>query len=343
MRDLVKSLARRWYLVVAGVIATLALCMGATWVVPATYETHASVVFLPPPTSVVQGGNPYLQLGGLNQVVDVVARSLSSQQVAAEMKAEDAASTFEVVRDLTTSGPILALTVEGRTMDRASLSLKALLARVPSTLTSLQNSLDIGPKSQISSMVLTQDESPEAVTRARLRAVVAAAGVGLLVTLMIVALIDSWLLRRSGSRRRTDQVQDRPQLLDDSLSESSDQSSNLPRSSISPPANVDRRDHPPDVVPVVPDRRTAESVALEDERPASPPNGKPSRQDRSRSAGMRTPPRANPSEEAPAGAHADAPHGRVGVRRKHRREASSETQSDKLQVASATGPNRAVR
>lgn len=196
LRDVASALRRRWYLTVVGLLATAGLCLVTMRLVPPTYEATASVVLLPPASSVAAGGNPYLQLGGLEQVADVTARALSSQDAVARVAGMAPDGTYEVIRDLTTSGPILLVTVEGKTSRATLATLKAVTDMVPPTLKSLQSSLSIATPSQIISSVLTSDKYPESVKKSTIRALIVAAGVGLVGTAAVVALTDSWLLRR---------------------------------------------------------------------------------------------------------------------------------------------------
>lgn len=200
IRDFGTAMVRRWYIAVIGLLGTTALCVAVWSVVPPTYGTKASVVLLPPPVSVPEDGNPYLQLGGLNQAVDVLARALNSQQSAQDLNRRFPGSEYTISRDFTTSGPILSIEVDAKDSVEASNTLQAIIDEVPSTLAALQTDLSIGSTAQISSRVLTHDLEPEAGYTAKLRTLIAVAAAGILATSFAVALVDSWLNRRD--RRR---------------------------------------------------------------------------------------------------------------------------------------------
>jgi hypothetical protein len=178
LKDLGTTLARRWYLTLAGLLATAGLCIGTFTAVPPTYQTTADVVLLPPKTSVGTGGNPYLYLGGLQQAVDVLTRALTSDASRTELLGAVGAGEYDVVPDLSTSGPILIVTGTGTTSTIADSARNAVLDRVPTTLVRLQTSLSVAADSQITSMVLTADEKPKAILKTRLRAVAAAGSLG---------------------------------------------------------------------------------------------------------------------------------------------------------------------
>lgn len=201
-RDVVSSLLRRWYLTLFGLVATLALGFGVFVQVPPTYEMTADVVLLPPATSVLQGGNPYLQLDGLSQVVDVLTRVLLSQQTLDTVKKISPDSTYTVGQDATTSGPIMIITVNAPTKTEAAATLTELLNTAPSALSGLQTPLSIEPASQVVSKVLAKDKKPTTIGKTRLRFAVAAVGLGLVLTVLLVALVDGPLSRRRSLANR---------------------------------------------------------------------------------------------------------------------------------------------
>ena len=78
LSDMLRSLLRRWYIVVLGVILTVAGVYGAYTVTPVTYSATSTVVLLPPEKSVKDGDNPYLYLGGLGQALNVLVITMNS-------------------------------------------------------------------------------------------------------------------------------------------------------------------------------------------------------------------------------------------------------------------------
>ena len=77
-----------------------------------TYEYKSTVLPPPPASSVGIGGNPYLGLSGLEQVVDVLTRSLTSQPVQDRLAVSWPGTEYVVERDVNTSGPIVIVTVD---------------------------------------------------------------------------------------------------------------------------------------------------------------------------------------------------------------------------------------
>lgn len=212
MTGFVRTLVRRWYLTIAGLLLTVALCVVATAVVKPTYEATASVLLLPPATSVGVGGNPYLQLGGLTQVVDVLARALATREMGDTVTAKDSRAQYTAAADVTTRGPILLLTATAPTGASSLSVLDTLLRQAPATLAGLQTDLSIAARSQITSMVLIRDTEPTPIQKTRIRILVAVAALGIVLTIFGVALLDALFTRRSTARRNPKQ-----QVAEDSL------------------------------------------------------------------------------------------------------------------------------
>ena len=209
IREVGTSLLRRWYLTLVGLIATAGLCVGALNVVPPSYELKANVVLLPPASSVEPGANPYLQLDGLNTVVDVLTRALRSQEMVDLVHQTAPTAEYTVAQDFTTNSPIIVVTVTDSTSVATRATLNMVLEQVPSTLKELQDPLKIASNSQVTSMVLTKDEEPTTIGKTRLRIAIVVVGLGLAVTVLLVALIDGLVARRRG---RTSQDEDSSKL-----------------------------------------------------------------------------------------------------------------------------------
>jgi len=199
MSEVGAALLRRWYLTLVGLLATAGVAFGVMQLVPPTYETEANVVLLPPPSSVGEGGNPYLYLGGLDQAADIVTRSLTSDQSRTRILDALGHADFDVLPDWATSGPVLIVTARGATPDEADELRLAVLNTLPTTLLSLQDTLDVPTEARISSMVLTADDEPTTVRKSQLRAVMAATAVAAVAVVMLIGLIDGLM----APKRRT--------------------------------------------------------------------------------------------------------------------------------------------
>jgi len=200
---LVGLVARRWALVGLGLAGALALAITAVGHVPPRYETTASVVLLPPQSTVGPGGNPYLAMGGLDAATDVAAAGLSSQAV--QQRVGELGATSTVVRDGSTAAPILLISVQASSARSASGALDILVDSVPSTLTSLQQSADVQPLAMMGSRLIASSPEPVMSRNPQLRVLVLALAGGAGTTLVLVAFVDRLLLRR---RRRRAAAED---------------------------------------------------------------------------------------------------------------------------------------
>lgn len=196
LRDVRVSLLRRWYLTIVGLLGSFGIAVGVYMVTPGSNQLTASVVLLPPATSIVPGGNPYLQLGGLDQAVDVLVRALRAESSMQAVREVAPNSEVTIDPDLATSGPILVITATDRSAASANKAIDLLLAQTPTTLKKLQTTLGIADKSQITSMVLVRDEKATSVSKGPVRAALVAGVAGLAVSLLGIAFLDRLLTRR---------------------------------------------------------------------------------------------------------------------------------------------------
>lgn len=196
----VRVLTRRWYAVLIGLLLTGGLCFGAASIAHPTYEIKASLLLIPPKTAVGEGGNPYLVLGGLDTVAEVVARAMTDGEVHRSLVAAGANKDYLVATDPTTAGPVVLVTTEGRTAAEADTSLRLVTQRVPVALSQLQHSANVPSGSRITMTQISRDEIPNKIRKSQLRIVFVGLAVGLGLTLVGTSLLDA-LLRRRGDRQ----------------------------------------------------------------------------------------------------------------------------------------------
>ena len=80
------------------------------------------------------------------------------------------------------------------------MTLKVISDTVAPTLAGLQESLGIDVKWQITSTILTSETTPTIVRKTQIRALIVALGLGVIGSAMIIAIVDSFLLRRADRR-----------------------------------------------------------------------------------------------------------------------------------------------
>lgn len=196
LRDLGASLLRRWYLVVIGIGATVGLSFLAADQIQPTYESKASLVLVPPATTVGKTGNPYLFLGGLQQSTDILARAMNSDNVHRNVTLTAPTGEYVVETDLGTSAPIIQLTATDATSAGAQRMLDATVEQVPITFQKLQRSLGVRTGALITTDVVTSFDKPKPIQAVRYRTIVLVTVASLGVFFMLIGLIDGLLLRR---------------------------------------------------------------------------------------------------------------------------------------------------
>lgn len=192
-----QTLVRRWYVTLSGIIVTLGLVFGVSILVPATYEGKANMLLLQQELSGSNAGqNPFIALSGFLPFTDVVARSMQDTSVTTKLKGEGVHDPYTVARDLTTNGPVLLITIDGKNPDDVSRQLGLVVAQVPEVLQALQAAENVPADAQITSRTILQQDAPTTVRKSQMRAMLVAAALGLLATVAVASLIE----RRSASR-----------------------------------------------------------------------------------------------------------------------------------------------
>ena len=196
-----RLLLRRWYVVVVGLLATLALCFLASRFVPTKYEANAGILLLPPP-STAEGvpDNPFLSLGGLDTVSAVVARAATDRAMQQEVAKAGGTGSYTVEPDVASGGPVLLITVDDVTSAGTLTTLRVVSQRVPSLLTNLQTSSGVRENALIRSRELIRDNVAQPVRKPLIRAMLVALAAGLAGTVLVTSLVDGFLTRRTRGR-----------------------------------------------------------------------------------------------------------------------------------------------
>ncbi|KQY42922.1 efflux RND transporter permease subunit [Cellulomonas sp. Root137] len=197
----VAALLRRWYVVLVGLLMTAGLVYLANDAVPPTYSATGSVLLLPPGASLEDGSNPLLQLGGLEQPAALVVAYLAGDE-ARQVFAEDFPNTtYDIVLDPLSRGPLILITVEDPSKDDVMGALNSVLATLPEALSMLQDQVDAPADSRVTSMPLSVDREATTERGDSLRALIAAAGFALVLTLVGAIAFDALAARRRERRR----------------------------------------------------------------------------------------------------------------------------------------------
>lgn len=199
--DVIAALGRQWLVTVLGLMATGALVWGATTVEQPVYTARALVLLVPSEQAVGEGGNPFLALGGLDLPARVVVAYYESDVAKTRFTSGSPDAEYVVAIEESTRGPVIAVDVTDGTPQRALETLDRLTSSIPVELDRLQAEVDAPRNAIVSTLVLAKDERAEIDTSGTVRMTIAAAGAGLVTTVVGAVAIDG--MRRSHARRRT--------------------------------------------------------------------------------------------------------------------------------------------
>lgn len=199
LQDLWTSCVRRWPLVIAALVVTAGIVLGASTVVKPTYQASASMVLVPPVNPSEPTENRYLGLGGLKQSADVLARSMKSAETTRAIEALAPAGSYQIDPDVASTAPILVVNATGATSAGAERMLAATLDQLPLNLQLLQESVDIKTPNQITRVMVSRDEAPEAVQKLRLRILGFLTACLLILGALALGIADGVLLRRGNA------------------------------------------------------------------------------------------------------------------------------------------------
>jgi len=196
LHDLTKGLMRRWYFFILGLALTLCAGLYVYQEVPPTYQATASVVLVPPATAVVEGENPYLYMGGLDQAMSVLMVKMNSAVVSQPILKDKAGLGYSVDRDISTTGPIMVVTADGDTEAETLRVLRNVITVMPQNLKTLQDQLSIPSNARITSMSIVTDEKAKSLNKNQIRMVLAAMAGGMAGTVLLTALLDRLMVAR---------------------------------------------------------------------------------------------------------------------------------------------------
>ncbi|MGW9402488.1 hypothetical protein ACWGQ2_00795 [Arthrobacter sp. NPDC055585] len=192
-----KVILRRWYLVLSGIVFTAVLCWGASQIVPPSYDAQGSMVLMPPPAAVGDEGNPYLQLGGMSEALDVLVRQANAPAVRDRVLEAYPSATYTIEPDRSTSGSIVVVQATAETEEESLTVLDQAMETLPAVLTRMQDELAVIPVQRIDIMPVVVDAEATLNSKQTLQMLAVAVVVGLSGTLMFTALADGLLLARA--------------------------------------------------------------------------------------------------------------------------------------------------
>lgn len=205
--DILRGLLRRWYIICLGLLLA-GILAGLTWsAIPPKYERSAVQLLVPGVGTLPEGStNPFLYLGGLTDAAEVMARSVGSENTLNEVAAAHPGISVEVVRDTSTAGPFIHISVTSNDEVETAEALADLVRRTPLVLQALQEQEGVKPSEHITVIPVTVDQESNVTQRNRLLATVSVAVIGAIVTLLLTGFIDGVTRRRRTQREKVSQT-----------------------------------------------------------------------------------------------------------------------------------------
>jgi hypothetical protein len=187
--EIFRVLLMRWRVSVPTLLLTLAATATMWHTFPVTYQSEAQLTLLGSQSlSDASGGghNPFLAVGTLGPMADILATTASSQQAAHQLKRVGLTDAYTVEVPPNAAGPFIALSVTGKSRETVEQSMSILVRFVEQQLAQLQRnaSTNIAKKNLIGSLVIAAPSTPGPITKSKLEAAVSVAIAGMLLMLL---------------------------------------------------------------------------------------------------------------------------------------------------------------
>jgi len=211
LTDTLRSIIRRWYLFLLGLLLTAGMSWSMYNYIQPTYEAAGSILLMPAEEIVGDDGNPFLYLGGMSEVVDVLVRRSSSAESVDPLIKQFEGAEIVTTADRTTSSPMVLVEVSALSSDTALDSLKAALTTVTRNLDSMQNEVSVAPSMRISTKELVVDDVATVNNKMQMQIAIVVAAAGVAATLMLTGFIDGVLQARKLRHSRKPDAGEEPQ------------------------------------------------------------------------------------------------------------------------------------
>ncbi|WP_182872788.1 hypothetical protein [Microbispora sp. H10670] len=192
LMEAVFVLARRWTITIPLLVLTIAAVTAGYLLLPWTYESSGTVVFLTSRQIAEKntGGNPYLAFdGSLSITAELVGRAVDDELTAQDLAQHGLTGTYETQIPPDSRAPLLKVTVTHSDPAMAQATMEAILKRIPAALDDLQKTNS--SISQVRLSVLTKSKKPERVVTSKIRSLVGVLAVGLMLTVGAPLIIES--------------------------------------------------------------------------------------------------------------------------------------------------------
>ena len=150
----------------------------------------------------LNGNNPYVVVGGLDPLANILASDLSSDQAAQQLQALGMTNGFTATVPAFAAGPFVSLTVTGHNSSSVRDSMPIVISFAQQRLQQLQETGSVRTPSAglIQAVVISPASSPQPVLKTKIELVAGVAIAGLVLLLLLSFGAEGRALRRAKSR-----------------------------------------------------------------------------------------------------------------------------------------------
>lgn len=195
LAEIFRVMRRRWYVLVPGLLLTVALTVGAYVRVPVNYQSQSTVALLNSQKGTVAfDGNPFLSTQtSLTGMADILARNLNSDASVADLRAQGATGTTVAKIADNALGPLIWLTVTGTDKDAVLKSDQLLTRYAAKRLAQFQSSQSVyvAPSAMIRMTTIVPPQNPMPQTKTRTEYLALATLMGIVISMVATFYVDA--------------------------------------------------------------------------------------------------------------------------------------------------------
>lgn len=193
LAEIARVMRRRWYVLVPGLLATLALVAAVYVGVPTKYQSQSTVELLNSQKATQAfDGNPFLSTQtSLTGMADNLARSLNSDAAIADLKSQGLKGTYVAMIADNAQGPLLWLTVTGTDQAEVLNSDKLLTAYAGQSLQEFQAQQQVQPQAMIRMTTIVPPQDPVAQTKTKLEYLILASLLGIAGSMVLAFYVEA--------------------------------------------------------------------------------------------------------------------------------------------------------
>jgi hypothetical protein len=200
--DILRTIGRRWYIMLPIVLVTVAVTVGAYLQIPTEYQSTSQISLLSPqqPASGAFKGqsNPFLIFDtSLTSTADLLARNLSSDGTAKELEERGVTEEYTAKLADFAQGPFLSFTVTGTDKDHVLASTRTVTAFAEERLREIQRQNGVPSGNMIMTTVMIPPQPPQPQTKDKLQKVLALFAAGIVAAFMATFVTEGLLRSRN--------------------------------------------------------------------------------------------------------------------------------------------------